>query len=467
MELRDFLSLLRKRKWTALVVFLLTMVSAFAITEMTPIKYAAQSRVFIAVSSINEDLSTALTGSNFTLQRVKSYSQLVKTPSVLYPASEALGINIDPDSVSAKIPLDTVIIEIRATDVDPSRAARIANQVASSLGAVVLELETPLNGTTSPVKARVVETADVPQVPTQPRPLLNYALGVLLGLAAAAGVVLLRESLDTKVRSPEDIQDLTGASPMSVLPYDDRANTSPLAALSRRSSRAEGFRRARTNLQFLDVDNPPRAIVVTSSIPSEGKTTTAINLALTIALGGQRVLLIDGDLRRPKTAKYLNVDTSLGLTDVLTEATSFESAVQGFHHALIGVLPSGSIPPNPSELLGSHAMEKLIDFVKKHYDIIIIDAPPLLPVSDAAILAAQADGAIFLTRWGKVRREDARAALEQLKSVGARLLGTIVNFAPTGKRGYYYGYGYSYGYRNRYANTYEPTKSKTQGAEKS
>lgn len=459
MEIRDFIRLLRKRKWSGLLFLIVTLVGTAAITDLTPVRYTSTSRVFVAVSDANQDISAALTGSNFTLQRVKSYSQLIKTPSVLEPASESLGFKINADDVSAKIPLDTVIIEIKATDDDPTKSSRVANAVAEALGEIVVKLETPLSGAMSPVKTQVVEYGEVPISPTQPRPILNFALGILLGLAGAVGIMLLLESLDQKVRTPEDIQELTSAAPMSVLPFDKDAERTPLAALSKRSRRSEGFRRIRTNLQFADVDNPPRAIVITSALPNEGKTTTAINLALTMALGGQRVLLIEADLRRPKIGKYLNIDVALGLTDVLTDRIPLDEAIQSIQHGLLDVLPGGLTPPNPSELLGSGAMHRLVNRVKTGYQTIIIDAPPLLPVSDAAVLAGVADGAVLLTRWGKTKKEEVRASLEQLRVVDARLLGTVVNFAPMGKRGSYYGYGYGYGYSGKYGYASPSSKS--------
>ena len=454
MELRDYLKVLRKRALPAILVFLLAVLASGVITAITPTSYTANSQVFVAVSSSSQDIASALTGSNFTLQRVKSYSQLVKTPSVLNPASAELGFTIDPKAVSASIPLDTVLINIEATDGNATRAALIANAVAKQLGAVVVDLETPLDGSVSPVKTKVVERAETPKAPTAPRPLLNFALGLLLGAAGAVGIVLLLESLDQTIRTPEDILEVTGSSPIGVLPYDDQAKKSPLSALNRRSTRSEGFRTVRTNLQFVDVDNPPRVIVVTSSLPGEGKTTTSINLAIAMAQSGQRVLLIEADLRKPKIGEYLGIDSSQGITNVLTFSIPLSQALQPWHRELLTVLPSGPIPPNPSELLSSAAMANLLNELRSMFDIVIIDAPPLLPVSDAAILAGIADGALFITRWGVTRRQQAAAGLEQLAAVGGRMLGTIVNFAPLGRRGYNYGYGYGYGYRSRYGRNY-------------
>jgi non-specific protein-tyrosine kinase len=204
-------------------------------------------------------------------------------------------------------------------------------------------------------------------------------------------------------------------------------------------------------LQYVDVDNPPKTVVITSSVPSEGKSTTACNLAIALAQAGSRVLLIEADLRRPKVAEYLGVDGSNGLTDVLIGKTTPENAIVTWQRGLLDFLPAGTIPPNPSELLGSHQMAELLKELGKRYDIILLDAPPLLPVTDAAIMATAADGAILVARSGNTTKEQIRQAADALQQVNARLLGTVLNFAPQRKRrgygsNYDYGYGYGYGY---------------------
>lgn len=215
----------------------------------------------------------------------------------------------------------------------------------------------------------------------------------------------------------------------------------------RDSPRAEAFRTIRTNLQYVDVDNPPKAVVVTSSMPGEGKSTTACNLAIAIAQGGARVLLLEADLRRPRVAEYLQVDGSRGLTDVLVGRLPLPQSVIRWQRGLLDLLPAGTIPPNPSELLGSRHMASMVQELRKRYDMIIIDAPPLLPITDAAILSTIVDGAILVARHGVTRRDQLHSAAEALHQVNAPVLGTVLNFVPARKgRAYGYGYGYGYGY---------------------
>ncbi|MEI8083931.1 MAG: CpsD/CapB family tyrosine-protein kinase, partial [Actinomycetes bacterium] len=225
----------------------------------------------------------------------------------------------------------------------------------------------------------------------------------------------------------------------------------------------EAFRAIRTNLQYVDVDNPPKVIAVTSAIPGEGKTTTSINLAITMAQAGRRVILVETDLRRPKASSYLGVESELGLTDVLAGRATLVDAVLPWGRGLMTFLPAGHTPPNPSELLASHQFAQVLDVLRGQYDYVVIDSAPLLPVTDGAIVSKAADGAFIVVRFGKTTRDQLATAIAALDQIGARVLGTALNFVPTGRRGYGYKYGYKYGYRYGYGYGYGASEYKTQG----
>jgi capsular exopolysaccharide synthesis family protein len=280
--------------------------------------------------------------------------------------------------------------------------------------------------------------------PVEPRPLFVMSLALALGLVVGVSLAVLRETLDNSIRSVEILKSASGAAVLGVIAYDETAKQSPLIVESHsRSMRAEAFRQLRTNLQFVDVDNPIKVLVVTSSVAEEGKSSTATNLAVSFAAAGQKVLLIEGDLRRPRVAEYLGLDASVGLTNVLAGQVAVDEVLQTWGRGGLTVLPSGSIPPNPSELLGSRNMSDLLVSLRKTFQVIIIDSPPLLPVTDAAIVAAKADGAILVVRYGLTKRQQVSAAVDALKAVDARVLGTLLNRTPTrGVDSYSYGYGY-------------------------
>ncbi len=278
-----------------------------------------------------------------------------------------------------------------------------------------------------------------------PQPLRNLTLAAILGLLLGLGLALVRELLDTTIKSPQDVTDAADAAILGTILFDSRAIKTPLVTdLELHSPRVEAFKMLRTNLQFVEIDRLSKVFVITSAVPSEGKTTTAVNLSITLAQAGQRVLLIEGDLRRPRVANYLKLEATVGLTTVLIGRIGVEDAVQPWGPDGLHVITSGSVPPNPAELLQSHVMQDTLVKLRERYDMIIIDAPPLLPVTDAALIAAQADGAVMVFRHGKTTKDQALGAVDRLRSVDARVLGCVLNMAPErGADSYAYGYGYA------------------------
>ena len=217
-------------------------------------------------------------------------------------------------------------------------------------------------------------------------------------------------------------------------------NTDLITLHNPKSPIAEAYRTLRTNIQFSNVDGELKILCVTSSGPGEGKTTTSINLAETFAQAGKRVLIIDGDLRRPRVHKVFKVSNNKGLTNVLAGQYSIDDVTHIIGTDVI-VMTSGPIPPNPSELLGSQKMKDLVEQLKQRYDVIIIDAPPVGIVTDAAILSTIVDGTILVIASGKTEIEEAKRAKQLLENVGARILGVVMTMIPVSKKGYY---GYQY-----------------------
>jgi capsular exopolysaccharide synthesis family protein len=448
--LTQYLRVLR-HQW--LVVILLAMVGlggAAAYTyRQTPI-YSAQTQLFVSVRT-DPGISALSQGSSFTQQRVKSYVDIVTSPLIAEPVVKELRLPFTPEQLTSRIsassPLDTVLLDIVVSDTDPARAAAIANAVGAEFPRLVARLETPFGQSTSPVTVSITRSAIVPTAPISPRIPLNLALGLIVGLGLGIGAAVLRDQFNTSVNGVSDVEKLTGAIPLGVVPYDAQASKQPLVTEDQFGGRAEAFRTLRTNLQFADVDDPPRVITISSALPAEGKTTTACNIALTLAQSGARVVLVEGDLRKPAVGKYLGISNAAGLTNVLAGQHELRDVLVSYQRDTLAVLPSGPTPPNPSEMLGSQQMRQLLANLAAAYDIVIIDAPPLLPVTDAAVLAAAADGAILVIRHGKSRREEVERATQALTSVNAKVLGTVLNFAPRQKRrGGYDGYGYGYGY---------------------
>ena len=200
--------------------------------------------------------------------------------------------------------------------------------------------------------------------------------------------------------------------------------------------------RLRTNLQFLDLEQQPRSLVITSAVPGEGKTVTSANLAVALAQAGRKVLLVDGDLRRPRVAGLLDLDGAIGLTSVLVGTTPLEDAIQVHEASGLNFLASGPKPPNPTEILQSRVTHDLLKRLRDDFDMVIVDAPPLLPVADAAVIATATDGAIVVARHGKTTRDQLREAVSRLDNVGARVFGVVINMIPRRAANSYYYYYY-------------------------
>jgi capsular exopolysaccharide synthesis family protein len=450
-ELQDYLRVLRGRwRLVALCVLIgLAMAASLSIVQ-TP-KYRANAQLFVAARS--SDLTGIYQGDLFSQQRVKSYTDIVNSPQVINPVLNDLHLSMTEKQVarevSASAPANTVLLNIHVTDREPARAQAIANAVAQQFSTLASELETPAGATSSPVRVTVVKSATLPTSPVSPRTTRDIALGFLLGLLVGIAAAVLRETLDTSVKHLEDLTQELDLAPLGVVLYDPEAIKRPLILeASAQSSRAEAFRQLRTNLQFVDVDSAPRSIVVTSSVPEEGKSTTTANLAISLAQAGVRVCLVEGDLRRPRLMQYLGLESAVGLTSVLIGRAQLSDVIQPFGNGKLHVLTSGPTPPNPSELLGARSMADVLAELEEQFDLVIIDAPPLLPVTDAAVLASLTSGTLLVVRYGKTRREQVRRAVEALRAVDARIYGIVLNMAPAkGPDAYYYGYAYRYDYK--------------------
>ena len=447
MELSDYLRIVRRRWMTIVIVTLLaTGAAALFSLRVTP-QYASSARLFISTPESNTD--QAYSGGLFSQARVTSYADLLTGEEISRRVVDRLNLDESPrdlaQQIKAEAKPETVVLSITVTDSGPERAQLLTQTVAEEFVRYVKELETPDGQTTAPVKASIVDRATAPEAPVSPRPVRNLALATLLGLLVGTGVAVLRETLDTSISTPEELTEASGGAPLlGSINFDKDAPARPLITdLNTHAPRVESFRVLRTNLQFINVDSESKVFVVTSSVPEEGKSTTVCNLALTLAHANERVVVVEADLRRPKASEYLKLEGAVGVTTILTGRVDINEALQSAPWGL-KVIAAGSIPPNPAELLQSAAMKTLIKDLRERFDIVLIDAPPLLPVTDAAILAAESDGAILISRHGKTTRDQVVAAVGRLESVEARLLGTVANWTPSRRNSY--GYGYSYGY---------------------
>ncbi|CAH0267320.1 Putative tyrosine-protein kinase YveL [Arthrobacter sp. Bi83] len=407
--------------------------------------YESQTQLFVAIQS-SGSVQELQQGNTFSQARVQSYVGTVESPIVLQPVIDSLGLDVTAeqlaDRVTATTDLNTVLINIKASDSSPVQAAAIAQAVADSLVKAVDSLEKPKAGGTSPVSLSIIKPARAADAPSSPNTKLNLALGLLLGVAIGLGTAILRTTLDNRIRGEADLRHITDAPLLGGIAFDSDATRKPLLTQTApQSPRAESFRQLRTNLQFANVSGNANTVLLTSSLPGEGKSTTATNLAIALAQAGQTVCLVDADLRRPMVSEYLGLERNAGLTTALVGAADVNDLLQPWGSDNLYVLTSGQIPPNPSELLGSQEMKQLISRLEQAFDTVIIDAPPLLPVTDAAVLSQHVGGVVVIVGSQKLRHQDLQKSLNALQMVGSKVLGIVLNQLPVrGPDAYSYNY---------------------------
>jgi capsular exopolysaccharide synthesis family protein len=448
LDLSEYLTVIRKR-WITIVACVLVagLAAGLLCIRATP-QYQSHLQFFVSTNGVGADAAAAYDGGLFSQERTTSYADIVTGPLVAQDAELSVpnaSVKTIEDETSANAVANSVLLNVTVTDPSAARAQRIAAAIGIAFPKVVHGVEATGKGT-SPVKVSVVKPATYSGTAVSPKVVRDVALAVIIGLLLGLGLAVLRETLDTTVRDPEAIQRDFGVPTLGAIAYDPDAKRRPLVVQADpRSPRAEAFRRLRTNLQYVDIDAVPRSLVFTSSVPEEGKTTTVTNLAITMAQAGLRVAVIEADLRRPRLAEYLGLESAVGLTNVLVGSVTLDDAIQSWGEFDLAVLASGPTPPNPSELLGSKAMADLVSRLERGFDMVLIDAPPLLPVTDAAVIASVTAGAIIIVRDGHTKQRQLGYAVSALHSVEARIYGAILTMVPTkGPNSHYYGYKYRY-----------------------
>ncbi len=449
MTLSAYLRVLRER-WRLILVFVLVATGlAVLITATTPKEYEATVQLFV-VSTQTTDPAAASQGSFFTENQVQTFASIVASPQVLRAIRADTNVTLSDSELKSKIaataPTGKSIIDLTVRDDSASRAAQLANSASRAFIVVVesyySDSESGKSSKASkPLRVFITDPATAPSSATSPRPGLNIAIGLLFGLLAGVATAIGRDILDNRIKGPESLLKVAKSPLMGTVVDDPSATKYPVAARSGpRSVRAENFRQIRANLQFANVDKHPRIIAVTSSVPGEGKTAVAINLASALSEAGFTVCLVDADLRRATVAKSLGLVQDVGLTTVLIHQIGLSEALQSAGRNLY-ILGSGAIPPNPSEVLASTYARDVIRSLLDKVDYVVMDTAPLLPVSDGSEVAALADGTLLIAQHGVTTDTQIKRSLGILQGVDAKLIGVVLNRVPVRRSG-----GYTYGY---------------------
>jgi succinoglycan biosynthesis transport protein ExoP len=443
-ELRWILSVIRRWLWLIVVCVLLGTVGTLIVTFLMPPIFGASAVLFISADqgTTTSDLSAI----NASERLVLTYSQMLTGRPVMDEVIGRLGLAETPDSLAKRVAVtpikDTQLIQLSVQDGDPARAALIANTAAESFVDQVDSFkEVGLRGR---VMVMIYQTAQAPDRPISHRSLYTM-LAALVSAVVALGIAFLFEYLDNTIKSSDDVSRVLGLPTLGAIGRLAKGEDELVMVAQPRSPVAETFRMLCTNIRFLGMDKPLRVLLVTSPAPREGKSFAAANLAAAMAQTGLRVAIVDADLHCPRLHQLFGLEfpingkgrsAPVGLTGSLmtgyTDGRLCSTQTEG-----LMVLPSGELPPNPVEMMGSQRLRKLLDDLAQQVDVVVIDTPPVLAVADVVALAPAVDGVLLVVQAGLTPRASARRAADSLRQVGANLIGVVLNAVSPDQGGYY------------------------------
>lgn len=460
MTLRDFLKLTRRRVGTILACVLLGAAAACALLVLLPSHYTSHATAYVRVAvskSASADSNAYFNASQLAAQKVKAFVPLFSSETVAQAVITQLGLPMTPDELAADVrasnAADSLTIEVAATGSSAEQSRQIADAVVNQAAVQVRRLE----GASSPVQVVMMTPASLSQAEKSPSSPKYLAAGILAGLILGYGIAFTRQRFDTRLRTAEDVAERFDAPILAVLPQS-KAIARTEAASDGDFHSAESLRKLRTNLRYANVDRQARVILVTSPLQGDGKSSVASSLARVMAAAGDDVVLVDADLRRPSVSETFGLRGPLGLLQVLIGAADPESTLRTTQIEGLSVLPTFDTPPNPSELLGSDRMAGLVKHLSRDR-IVILDAPPVLPVTDAVVLAHLADAVVMVASAGRTRTEQLDHALEAVERGDGEVAGVVLNRAASSKlaRMRYgdseYGYRYASGQESAVAFT--------------
>ncbi|NCD34883.1 MAG: polysaccharide biosynthesis tyrosine autokinase [Spartobacteria bacterium] len=311
--------------------------------------------------------------------------------------------------------------------------------------------ETTMTEDMKTVNVRVVDKAEVPSNPVQPKKSMNMLLALVLGITAGAGLAFFAEYLDNSLKTPDDVARFLKMPYLGMIPavegIESNSRGEVFVHREPKSIASESIRGLRSNLLFSKADHMPQVILLTSAVPKEGKTFVAVNLASAMAQAGCKTLFIGSDMRRPRSHKILGVANEAGLSSILSGVSGTEAVIRNTDIPNLDIITAGPVPPNPSELLGSKRMPELIGTLRERYEYIVFDTPPSTAVTDAAIMAQHVDGVVVITKAFSTPKELVRSAIEGLQKINAKIFGVVLNSVDMSREGsYYYQYAYYYYY---------------------
>ncbi len=518
-DIRQYLALFWQWAWLIALVTIITGLASYLISQrMTPI-YSASTTLYIneAPSTKATDYNSIITSERIS----GTYSKMLTTRPVLEEVAGRLGLDVETfiDDITVTPVRDTTLIDIKVESPNPQQAADIANELTKvfssqvksiqaerfslskeSLQNQIADMEIQIDQATSDLATEIdpgvrasletkitqyrsiysnlllsyeqirlseaqsvstviqVDPATVPTIPISPQVLRNTALAAIVGFMLAVGLIFIIEAVDDTLKTAEDIKRLLGLPVLGIIAKHDFEDGKPITNISPRSPVSEAFRNLRTNVQYSAIDEPIKTLMIISTDPREGKTTVVSNLGIVFAQNGINVTLLDADLRKPSLHRKIGIPNRSGLTSLFIRANApLENVLQRSGINNLQVITTGELPPNPSELLGSKKMGAILDQIHEVSDLIIIDTPPVLAVTDALVLVPFVDATLLVVKPGFTKTSAARQVVEQFRRSNGKLIGVVINDLDLGRSRYAYKY-YNYKGYKTYGKYYSHEK---------
>lgn len=421
--------------WLSALVFgLIGIALALAASLSSPPQYEAHARLYVSTTGGAPVSNASYQEATASQQIALSLAKLISTEVITERVVRDMQLDLSPTELSSKVDAtvepETVLIDLSVTDTSPTAAREIVNGVALEFTDFVDELVLKKSTSVPKPQVTLIAPAATPDTPVSPNTNRNLGLGLAAGLALGLVFANVRERANKTIRDTDALDDVVGTPPLGRVGMSRTRSPKPIALIGRDRLAAEGFKEIRTNLVYALGSSPSRIVAVTSAGLREGKTTTVLGIATALADAGHRVVVVDADLRGRDLSDQLGLIDAPGLTEFLEEELAFDDVV--YFNALhrVDAIPAGRSSSRSSELLASKTAEKMYRLLGERYDFVIVDTPAVLAYTDAAVVAGRSDGVIVVARYAGVVSADLASAVESLRKVQARILGSILTFAP-------------------------------------
>lgn len=442
MTFKEYIEILKRRKALFVSILAVSVIATFVATFfiVDPV-YESSTTLMIGKARSAEESYIDYQSYEISQKLVNTYAQVAKSDTVIAATIKNLGLKTTPSELAESISVaqleETEILKITVSSTNPKIPALVANELAKVFRLEIVRLLNDSN-------IHVVDVAKEPSVAAKPNRTINMAAGLFFGIMGGLFLVYMREYMDNKINSQLDIQKHVGLGVIGSIPKFKRSFDSIEGDLvmkyDPKSPESESFRSIRTNIQFANIDEKIKTILVTSAVQGEGKTTVAANMAVAFAGIGKNVVIIDCDFRNPTLGRIFGVSNNDGITDILLLKKPYEGYLKETWAENLQILTAGRSVQNPAEILQSDKMKELIESLKQKFDYVIVDTPPAVVVTDAIIASSFSDAVLLVCSAGNVSIDDAKRAKDVLEGVSAKLMGAVLNGIPKSEVSEYYKY---------------------------